>query len=259
MGLIQNRSSSMSGTKERPDLNKEAAVEAQLEIPGANKKQPGNKEPKAAEPPAHRMVNFNGKIIDVAVKQGDTRLLKIVVQVSDDVPRVNSELLSKFQSSEYLFFTVEPLQLHTTRDTRFKDKVDGQETVPTKTVEEGPTTRAKQPGEKFDPDPTGKTEDYMCPFCQAMHRISKDDTRVMLTCLICGKEWPIKLPPAPADEKTSDAALAEAEAPADPAGDLLAPEERDPDTCVRCLDKVGREHLNAKMYCDKCWREIEKK
>lgn len=107
---------------ERPDLLKEVVVEAQIEPDGQAKMFPETPAKEEPEAPSMRQVTFNAKIVDVNVKQGDTRLLKIVMLVGSDIPRVNSELLEKFKSSEMLFITVEPFQL-TDKDVK-KHKAD---------------------------------------------------------------------------------------------------------------------------------------
>lgn len=158
-------------TTERPDLNQEVVVEAQMDIPGTKK-------PKTKPTPApnHRMVNFNCKIADVNVKQGDTRLLKIVMLVGDDIARVSSELLEKFKSDEFLCITVEPLQL------TLKDVAPQQEKAKDKTKDD------EQP--KTEEQKKEEVKSYTCPFCSTQNEVNLKDKLDKVIC-DCGKEFPI--------------------------------------------------------------------
>lgn len=168
-------------TKERPDLLKEVVVEAQMGGDGQAEMFPEPEKPAAAEDerPAIRQVTFQAKIVDVNVKQGDTRLLKIVMLVGNEVPRVNSELLEKFTSSEQLFITVEPFQL-TTKDVR-PNKKDP--------VAQAQAVMAK--GSNVGDAPEEKVR-YTCPHCQAAVETDKNSHPADLKCPACEKEFPIE-------------------------------------------------------------------
>jgi hypothetical protein len=170
----------ISETRERPDLVKEVVLEAQL--PGENgemfpKQETQNTE---EEPPAHRLVNFHAKIVDVNVKQGDTRMLKIVMLVGSDIARVSSELLDKFKSSEMLLVTVEPFQL-TTSDVK-KHKADP-EAMATKIMAEAATVA------------TPEMVKYRCPHCQTKNEIDKNNHPADWECTKCGKVFTLEFPP----------------------------------------------------------------
>jgi DNA-directed RNA polymerase subunit RPC12/RpoP len=166
-------------TLERPDLLKEVAVEATL--PGETAEMFPVPASEIEDPPAHRSVNFHAKIVDVNVKQGDTRLLKIVMLVGSDIARVSSELMAKFQSSEMLLVTVEPLQL-TTND--IKKHKSNPVSVATKVMAEAAPAAAPE------------MVKYVCPHCQAENEIDKNNHPADWACVKCGKIFPIEFTPA---------------------------------------------------------------
>lgn len=183
-------------TRERPDLVKEAVIEAPL--PGETGEMfPEEKAAEVKEEPAHRLVNFHAKIVDVNVKQGDTRLLKIVMLVGSDIARVSSELLDKFKSSEMLLVTIEPFQL-TTSDVK-KHKADP-EVVATKVMAEAAPAAAPE------------MVKYVCPHCQAENEIDKNNHPADWACVKCGKIFPIEFAPEEPGEEDADLMGTEGEA-----------------------------------------------
>jgi len=221
-------------TRERPDQVKEAAVVASFpDVPtpehvGELFPVPTKAISNPDDKPGHRMVNFHAKIVDVNVKQGDTRLLKIVMLVGTDIARVNSELLNQFKSAEMLMVTVEPFQL-TTNDIK-QHKPD-------------PVTEAQVNMAMADSEKKAKMEKYICIHCGATVEADRENHPVDLKCQSCGKSFPIEFKADAEVEKDSD--------------EDLVPEERKEDECVRCGNH--QDELKGKLYCDKCWEELEEK
>jgi hypothetical protein len=162
-------------TNERPDLNKEVALEVSGQL---------FPEPEATpeeEVPQHRICMFNGKIASMPIKNGDTRLLQVNINVGTDIPNVVSELL-KFNSSEFLHITIEPMQLDALVDRKSKKKKQDQPQVsPTKEISKPSTTQ---------PEP--EMLEFMCIRCGVTFQVDKNNHGKDATCPSCDKSFPIE-------------------------------------------------------------------